>query len=343
LLLWISFHEANAPSSFQLSKNHQMTAPSAMPAAVPPPPVSANKETASRAVPSPSEGERSQATRESDALRRNGSVLLDEKRAASMKADRVSAPLAEPSLSKSAAEADRETRGSNVAGGAVAEEAELQKQKETATSVLSSTGATTEFKDQRADSLDAATNQVKSETFAKAKAVSGATGRPAPQDQNAPAVQPAPAQLMPGAPDITKLPVGQDATKRVAEVRNMRLSGVATIPAPDGTVLWSAGPAGIIRHSTDSGATWTVQTSGVVSDLLAGSAPSDQVCWMVGRSGTILRTTDGGVHWQKIQAPIMDDLLVVFAVDAQQASVSLAQTRYQTKDGGRTWTKLLPQ
>jgi hypothetical protein len=338
LLLWISFHEANAPSSFQLAKNQQMTAPSA----VPPPPVSANKET-SRAVPSPPEGERSQATRESDALRRNGSVLLDEKRAASMKADKVSAPRAEPSLSKSAAEAGHEARGSNVTGGAVAEEAELQKQKETATSVLSSTDATTEFKDQRADSLDAATNQVKSETFAKGKAVSGATGRQAPQDQNAPAVQPAPAQLMPGAPDVTKLPVGQDATKRVAEVGNLWLSGVATIPAPGGTVLWSAGPAGIIRHSTDSGATWTVQTSSVVADLLAGSAPSDNVCWIVGRSGTILRTADSGAHWQKIHAPVADDFLAVFAVDAMQASISLAQTRYQTKDGGRTWTKLLPE
>ena len=342
LLLWISFHEANAPS-FQLAKNQHMTAPSALPAAPPPPPVSSNKETASRAVPSPSEGERSQAARESDALRRDGSVLLDEKRAPSMKADKVFAPRAEPSLSKSAAEADREARGSNVAGGAVAEEAELQKQKEAATSVLSSTGVTTEFKDQRADSLDAPTNQVKSETFAKAKAVSGATGRQAPQDQNAPAVQPAPAQLIPGAPDVTKLPVGQDTTKRVAEVLNTRLSDVATIPAPGGTVLWSAGPAGIIRHSADSGATWIVQPSGVVADLLAGSAPSDKVCWIVGRSGTILRTTDGGAHWQKLQAPVTEDFHAVFAVDALQASISLAQTKYQTKDGGSTWTKLLPE
>ena len=341
LLLWISFHEANAPS-FQLAKNQRVTAPPAVPAAMPPPPVSANKETASRAVPSSSEGERSQATRESDALRRNGSVLLDEKRAASMKADKVSAPRAEPSLSKSAAEADREARGSKVIGGAVAEEAELQKQKEAVTSALSSTGATTEFKDQRTDSFNAAANQVKSETF-KAKAVSGAAGRQALQDQNAPAAQPVPQQPLQAAQDITKLPGGQDTAKRVAEIRNMRLSEVVTIPAPGGAALWSAGAAGIVRHSTDAGVTWTVQTSGVVADLLAGSAPSDQVCWIVGRSGTILRTTDGGAHWQKIRAPVTDDLLAVFGIDAQQASVALTHGTYQTKDGGRTWTKLLPE
>jgi hypothetical protein len=342
LLLWISFHEANAPS-FQLAKNQHMTAPSAVPAALPATPSPANKEVASSANATPLVESSARGNRESEALRRNESIPLDEKRSASVKADKSGAPHTQPSPPHSDAEGEHDGRRSNVPGGVVAEEAELQKQKQATTSALSSTAATTEFKDQRADSLDTATNQVKSENFAKAKAASGAAGRQAPQDQNTPVAQPAPGQPLQAAQDITKLPVGQDATKHIADIRNMRLSDVAIIPAPGGTVLWSAGPAGIVRHSTDAGATWAVQASGVVADLLAGSAPSDKVCWIVGRFATILRTADSGAHWQKIRAPITDDLLAVFAVDAQQASISLAQATYQTKDGGRTWTKLLPE
>jgi len=117
------------------------------------------------------------------------------------------------------------------------------------------------------------------------------------------------------------------------------LSG-ATVTAPHSTVQWRLGAAGIIEHSSDAGATWSLQTSGTISDLLAGSAVSDQVCWIVGRAGTILRTTDGGAHWMKVRPPIVDDFASVFAVDARQATVSPAKGTYQTTDGGTTWSKL---
>jgi hypothetical protein len=116
-----------------------------------------------------------------------------------------------------------------------------------------------------------------------------------------------------------------------------------TITAPGNAAQWRIGAAGIIEHSADNGATWTLQTSGVITDLLAGSAPSDKACWVVGRAGTILRTADGGAHWVKVRPPIVDDFVSVFAVDARQASVSPAQGAYQTMDGGATWKKLAPE
>ncbi len=116
-----------------------------------------------------------------------------------------------------------------------------------------------------------------------------------------------------------------------------------TIAAPGNAVQWRIGAAGIVEHSADNGATWTLQTSGVITDLLAGSAPSDQVCWVVGRGGTILRTTDGGSHWVKVRPPVVDDFASVLAVDARQATVSPAQGTYQTMDGGATWKKLAPE
>jgi Photosynthesis system II assembly factor YCF48 len=121
---------------------------------------------------------------------------------------------------------------------------------------------------------------------------------------------------------------------------NARSSVIITAPASN--VLWRASPAGIIQRSTDTGSTWSVQTSGVVADLLAGSAPSDQVCWVVGRGGTIVRTTDGGENWGKIPSPTTDDLASIFALDAQQATVTSAYTRksYKTVDAGQTWTSI---
>jgi len=128
-----------------------------------------------------------------------------------------------------------------------------------------------------------------------------------------------------------------------AEMRLAKIVGAVNISAPDGQVSWRAGQAGVIEFSSDAGKTWTLQPSGVIADLLAGSAPSDKICWIVGRSGTVLRTTDGGKHWRKLRPPAQDDLRSVFAVDARQATVSPNNGAYQTTDGGATWTKLPPE
>jgi len=116
-----------------------------------------------------------------------------------------------------------------------------------------------------------------------------------------------------------------------------------TIEVPRSATQWRIGAAGVIEHSADAGATWNLQPSGVISDLLAASAVSDNVCWVVGRAGTILRTTDAGAHWVKLRPPIVDDFTSVVAVDARQATVSLATGAYQTLDGGVTWNNLAPQ
>jgi hypothetical protein len=144
---------------------------------------------------------------------------------------------------------------------------------------------------------------------------------------------------------ISNLPV---ENRNVANLTNLNQSaqlllassGAVTVPAPDGRVSWRIGQGGVILFSPDAGKTWLVQPSGIVTDLLAGSAPSARVCWIVGRSGTILRTTDKGKHWKKVQPPTQDDLVSVFAVNDRQATVSPANGTYQTTDGGATWTKL---
>ena len=136
---------------------------------------------------------------------------------------------------------------------------------------------------------------------------------------------------------------GMSRFKQNPELRLANSLAEINISAPDGRVSWRVGQAGIIEFSSNAGKSWAVQPSGVITDLLAGSAISDKICWIVGRAGTILRTTDAGAHWKKINPPTQDDLRSVFAVDAQQAILSSLNARFQTLDGGITWKKMPPE
>jgi len=120
------------------------------------------------------------------------------------------------------------------------------------------------------------------------------------------------------------------------------ISNPRLIAPPSSTFLWRAGRGGLIELSKDSGSSWLRQASGVLSDLLTGSAPSDQVCWIVGRGGAILLTTDGGAHWKSIHSPLTEDLGGVRATDALHAAIwnARATKSLQTSDGGLTWTSV---
>ena len=104
-------------------------------------------------------------------------------------------------------------------------------------------------------------------------------------------------------------------------------------------VVWRAGRSGLIEFSKDGGSSWSRQVSGVLVDLLTGSAPSDQACWIVGRAGAILLTADGGAHWKVVQSPLAEDLGGIRATDALHATIwnTRATKSFQTTDGGLTW------
>src|SRR5262249_37498180 len=113
-----------------------------------------------------------------------------------------------------------------------------------------------------------------------------------------------------------------------------------SVPAPNGKTIWRIGQAGMIQHSTNGGVTWSIQPSGVVTDIIAGSAYSDQICWLVGRNGTILRTTNGGATWEKLTSPSSVDLLGVFAINGDSATITDAAGRaFETTSGGAHWTR----
>jgi len=115
------------------------------------------------------------------------------------------------------------------------------------------------------------------------------------------------------------------------------------IVAPVDAYAWRIGTGGKIEHSTDGSRSWSLQKSGVTSDLTAGSASSGKVCWVVGKAGTVLLTTDGGRHWKQLASPTREDLAGVDAMDGKRASIWIAShsKSFETNDGGATWTPVV--
>jgi hypothetical protein len=144
------------------------------------------------------------------------------------------------------------------------------------------------------------------------------------------------------APETLELSSG---SRDASAFRMARSRSPHAVPAPGGKVIWRLGMAGLIEQSTDGGATWTTQTSGITADLFQGSAPSEQVCWVIGNVGKILRTTDGGAHWISVASPISQTFSLIRASDALHATVWDASRRnsFQTDDGGVTWAQVSGQ
>jgi hypothetical protein len=130
------------------------------------------------------------------------------------------------------------------------------------------------------------------------------------------------------------------ASAPALQVQKKDSAEAVQIPSPVAAVLWRVSAAGLIQRSTDAGKTWMVQPSGVVADLLSGSAPSEAICWVVGRNAAILLTTDAGQHWQRIHSPVDAEISGIFAASDQQATVTAGGQTYRTTDGGQTWSVL---
>lgn len=107
--------------------------------------------------------------------------------------------------------------------------------------------------------------------------------------------------------------------------------------SPDPRRRWRVGLAGKIEFSSDGGASWVMQDSGIAADLLAADAPTVSTCWAVGRAGTVLRTTDGR-NWTLRKQPTAADLIKVVAQNELTAIVFTADGQtFLTQDGGLSW------
>lgn len=200
----------------------------------------------------------------------------------------------------------------------------------------------------------ASTNQPHGDATERQAAPGALQSRPQKQraaqhsDRKRPMPQQTPeAAQIPHVPEVFRVEPGRAAPQSAgpAVARNtvvLAKQELSTrIFTPNLQTFWIAGPVGNIQHSSNGGLSVITQNSGVLADLLAGSAPSQTVCWIVGRAGTILLTTDGE-HWSKVGAPGDQDWVGVRATDALHAMIWDKDQRhtYGTSDGGKTWTSV---
>lgn len=104
------------------------------------------------------------------------------------------------------------------------------------------------------------------------------------------------------------------------------------------TVGWAVGASGSISQTTDGGATWTPQPSGVTVDLNGIWGTSDTSVWTVGDGGTVLFWN--GTSWATQTTGVTSDLSAisgfnasnVWAVGAASAIIKWNGTAWTTQD-----------
>ncbi|MEY8876706.1 MAG: WD40/YVTN/BNR-like repeat-containing protein, partial [Leptothrix sp. (in: b-proteobacteria)] len=107
-----------------------------------------------------------------------------------------------------------------------------------------------------------------------------------------------------------------------------------------GAQAWAIGASGQVITSTDSGAHWQAQASGVTDRLIALTFWDDNVHgWALGMDGIIIATTNGGRSWTTLTHGDQHSLNDVwFTPDAQRGwAVGPGGRILASTDRGRTW------
>jgi photosystem II stability/assembly factor-like uncharacterized protein len=109
---------------------------------------------------------------------------------------------------------------------------------------------------------------------------------------------------------------------------------------------WAVGYDGAIIATTDGGANWIEQDSGLSGyyDELFGVAFTDSNNgWAVGEDGNVVSTTNGGSTWTQVDIGTTDYLNSICFTDANNGWIAggdyypLHGTIFHTNDGGTTW------
>ncbi|MCD6400050.1 T9SS type A sorting domain-containing protein [candidate division WOR-3 bacterium] len=104
---------------------------------------------------------------------------------------------------------------------------------------------------------------------------------------------------------------------------------------------WATDNYGRIRHTSDGGAHWGIQESGVTSRLYGVSFVDSLKGWISGSNGVIVHTTDGGATWTPQTSGTSNRLDAIFFLDSLNGWAGGSYgTLLHTIDGGTTWDTL---
>ncbi len=101
---------------------------------------------------------------------------------------------------------------------------------------------------------------------------------------------------------------------------------------------WVCGNDGMILHSTNGGASWTPQNSGVGEKIRDIWFADEDNGWAGGRDGLLIHTTDGGLNWNPQNSPAQDDIRGFHMLDNQRGwMVASDGLILYTSNGGTDW------
>jgi hypothetical protein len=97
--------------------------------------------------------------------------------------------------------------------------------------------------------------------------------------------------------------------------------------------------SGRFERSSDGGATWTTERTGVATRVLSGDCPTAEVCWLAGDAGQVFVRAAGGTWAERPIAEAHVGVVAIKSSSPEAATATLADgRRFSTTDGGRTWT-----
>ena len=106
------------------------------------------------------------------------------------------------------------------------------------------------------------------------------------------------------------------------------------------SAAWAAGDSGTILKTSDGGATWTRQQTGISGNLASVSFTDALTGWTSGANGTVLKTTDGGLHWSRQNSGTTDAISKIQAINENICFALGWGSMYRTLDGGSIWSPI---
>jgi photosystem II stability/assembly factor-like uncharacterized protein len=100
---------------------------------------------------------------------------------------------------------------------------------------------------------------------------------------------------------------------------------------------WAVGDGGLVRRTTNQGASWTPQDAGTLNALYGVAVFDADHVWAVGDGGTVVATSDAGATWSLVQTGAPRLYAVHFSDEFTGLAVGQRGAIVATTDGGQTW------